>query len=358
MFQKILIANRGEIALRVLRAAKELGIQTVVVHSTADADAMHVRLADESLAAAVDAEMGVLGFEPHGEAASVGRAKKRALGFPSWALVHHPKDARFALDVMRDFRRAANRIKTKPGHARDAFAEIGKELERKVPAFLPSFWEEAGRAFLEQESPAMAGSCFEKARAAELVELARENGTLVIFDEVFTGFGRTGTFFAHQHDGITPDVMTLAKGLGGGLPIGACIGIGAAADLMTPGLHGSTFGGNPVCTAAALAVLRTLAAEDLVAHTAALGKTLAHDIEALDHPLVDHVRGRGLLQGIVLTEPRAKAAEAAAREAGFLVNAAAPEVIRLAPPLIVTEEQLGSFVGALSGILDTAGDSA
>lgn len=126
-----------------------------------------VRLADESLAAAVDAEMGVLGFEPHGEAASVGRAKKRALGFPSWALVHHPKDARFALDVMRDFRRAANRIKTKPGHARDAFAEIGKELERKVPAFLPSFWEEAGRAFLEQESPAMAGSCFEKARAAE-----------------------------------------------------------------------------------------------------------------------------------------------------------------------------------------------
>jgi hypothetical protein len=126
-----------------------------------------VRLADESLAAAVDAEMGVLGFESHGEAVSVGRAKKRALGFPSWALVHHPKDARFALDVMRDFRRAANRIKTKPGHARDAFAEIGKELERKVPAFLPSFWEEAGRAFLDQESPAMAGSCFEKARAAE-----------------------------------------------------------------------------------------------------------------------------------------------------------------------------------------------
>ena len=189
-------------------------------------------------------------------------------------------------------------------------------------------------------------------------EITTDHGALLVLDEVQTGIGRTGTFFAHQHDGITPDVMTLAKGLGGGLPIGACIGIGAAAALMTPGLHGSTFGGNPVCTAAALAVLRTLATEDLVAHTAALGKTLAHDIEALDHPLVDHVRGRGLLQGIVLTEPRAKAAEAAAREAGFLVNAAAPEVIRLAPPLIITEEQLGSFVGALSGVLDTARGSA
>ena len=104
-------------------------------------------------------------------------------------------------------------------------------------------------------------------------------------------------------------------------------------------------------------LLASDAADDLVAHTAALGKTLAHDIEALGHPLVDHVRGRGLLQGIVLTAPKAKAAEAAAREAGFLVNAAAPEVIRLAPPLIVTEDQLGGFVGALSGILDVAAEA-
>ena len=152
--------------------------------------------------------------------------------------------------------------------------------------------------------------------------------------------------------------MTLAKGLGGGLPIGACIGIGAAADLMTPGLHGSTFGGNPVCTAAALAVLRTLAADDLVARTAAQGKVLQRDIEALGHPLVDHVRGRGLLQGIVLTAPAAKAAETAARTAGFLVNAAAADVIQLAPPLIVTDDQLNSFVTALPAILDTARDAS
>ncbi len=188
--------------------------------------------------------------------------------------------------------------------------------------------------------------------------ITAEHGALLVFDEVQTGIGRTGTFFAHQYEGVTPDVMTLAKGLGGGLPIGACIGIGAAADLMTPGLHGSTFGGNPVCTAAALAVLRTLAADDLVARTAAQGKVLQRDIEALGHPLVDHVRGRGLLQGIVLTAPAAKAAETAARTAGFLVNAAAADVIRLAPPLIVTDDQLNSFVTALPAILDTARDAS
>ena len=153
-------------------------------------------------------------------------------------------------------------------------------------------------------------------------------------------------------------MVTLAKGLGGGLPIGACIGIGAAADLMTPGLHGSTFGGNPVCTAAALAVLRTLAADDLIARAAALGKSIQHGIEALGHPLVDHVRGRGLLQGIVLRSPAAKAAETAARSAGFLVNAAAPDVVRLAPPLIITDAQVDGFLTALPGILDTARDVA
>ncbi|MBX9638817.1 MAG: acetylornithine transaminase, partial [Mycobacteriaceae bacterium] len=183
---------------------------------------------------------------------------------------------------------------------------------------------------------------------------ARHNALLVL-DEVQTGMGRTGAFYAHQHDGITPDVITLAKGLGGGLPIGACIAIGTAADLLTPGLHGSTFGGNPVCTAAALAVLKALADEDLVRSAETKGKSLRHGIESLGHPLVDHVRGRGLLQGIVLAAPHAKDAEAAARHAGYLVNAAAPNVIRLAPPLIITESQLDGFVAALPGILDTAG---
>jgi len=189
-------------------------------------------------------------------------------------------------------------------------------------------------------------------------DITARHGALLVLDEVQTGMGRTGTFFAHQHDGITPDVVTMAKGLGGGLPIGACLAVGPAADLLTPGLHGSTFGGNPVCAAAALAVLRVLATEDLVRHAAMLGKSVRHGIEALSHPLIDHVRGRGLLWGIALTAPRAKEAEAAAREAGFLVNAAAPDVIRLAPPLIITEAQIDEFIAALPGVLDTAAEAA
>ena len=185
-------------------------------------------------------------------------------------------------------------------------------------------------------------------------EITARHGALLVLDEVQTGVGRTGTFYAHQHDGITPDVVTLAKGLGGGLPIGACLAIGDAAALLTPGLHGSTFGGNPVCTAAALAVLRTLAEDDLIARADVLGKTISHGVEAIGHPLVDHVRGRGLLRGIVLTAPKGKAVEAAARDAGFLVNAAAPDVIRLAPPLVVTDAQIDAFLTALPAVLDTA----
>jgi acetylornithine aminotransferase len=189
-------------------------------------------------------------------------------------------------------------------------------------------------------------------------EITSRHGALLVMDEVQTGVGRTGTFFAHQHDGITPDIVTLAKGLGGGLPIGACLAIGPTAELMTPGMHGSTFGGNPICAAAACAVLRVLDDDDLCSHADAMGTILAHGIESLDHPLVDYVRGRGLLRGVVLTAPHAKAVELAARDAGFLVNAAAPDVVRLAPPLIITEAQIGSFLAALPGILDTADPEA
>ncbi len=189
-------------------------------------------------------------------------------------------------------------------------------------------------------------------------EITAAHGALLVVDEVQTGVGRTGTFYAHQHDGITPDVVTLAKGLGGGLPIGACLAIGDAAALLTPGLHGSTFGGNPVCTAAALAVLKTLADDDLIARADMLGKMISHGVEAIGHPLVDHVRGRGLLRGIVLSAPKGKAVESAARDAGFLVNAAASDVVRLAPPLVVTEAQVESFLAALPGILDTAANDA
>ena len=185
-------------------------------------------------------------------------------------------------------------------------------------------------------------------------EITRRHGALLALDEVQTGVGRTGTFFAHSHDGVTPDIVTLAKGLAGGLPIGACLAVGPAAELMTPGMHGSTFGGNPVCAAAACAVLRVLTEENLMGNADALGKTLQHGIESLNHPLVDYVRGRGLLRGVVLTAPHAKAVETAARDAGFLVNAAAPDVVRLAPPLIITEAQVASFLAALPAILDTA----
>ncbi len=185
-------------------------------------------------------------------------------------------------------------------------------------------------------------------------EITAQHGALLVLDEVQTGVGRTGSFYAHRHDGITPDVVTLAKGLGGGLPIGACLAIGGAATLLTPGLHGSTFGGNPVCTAAALAVLKTLADDDLITRADILGKTISHGIEAIGHPLVDHVRGRGLLRGIVLTAPHGKAVETAARDAGFLVNAATPDVVRLAPPLVVTDAQIDAFLTALPAVLDIA----
>ncbi|MFZ4372713.1 MAG: acetylornithine transaminase [Mycobacterium sp.] len=186
-------------------------------------------------------------------------------------------------------------------------------------------------------------------------EITSRHGALLAIDEVQTGVGRTGSFFAHTHDGITPDIVTLAKGLGGGLPIGACLAIGPTAELMTPGMHGSTFGGNPVCAAAALAVLKVVDDDDLCNHADAMGKILAHGIESLGHPLVDYVRGRGLLRGVVLTAPHAKVVEGAAREAGFLLNAAAPDVVRLAPPLIITEAQIQDFLAALPAILDTAG---
>jgi acetylornithine aminotransferase len=181
-----------------------------------------------------------------------------------------------------------------------------------------------------------------------------ERGALLVFDEVQTGIARTGTFFAHQSTGVVPDVMTLAKGLGGGFPIGAVITGPRAADLFGPGMHGTTFGGNPYSAAAALAVLDTIEADGLVERVATLGKSLAAGIEDLDHPLIDHVRGSGLLLGVVLRADFAKQAEAAARDAGFLINAPDANILRLAPPLILTDDQAQSFIDALPAILDTA----
>ena len=189
-------------------------------------------------------------------------------------------------------------------------------------------------------------------------EITSEQGALLVMDEVQTGVGRTGTWFAHQRVGIRPDIITLAKGLGGGLPIGAVIGIGPAARLLSAGQHGSTFAGNPVCAAAALAVLSTIESDRLLDHADALGKHISTAIEDLGHPLVDRVRGSGLLLGIVLADRISAETAAVAMEAGFIINAPAPDVLRLAPPLILTTEQADSFVAALPAILDAAASVA
>ncbi|BDH04734.1 MULTISPECIES: acetylornithine transaminase [Streptomyces] len=190
-------------------------------------------------------------------------------------------------------------------------------------------------------------------KAARAITAA--TGALLVLDEVQTGVGRTGDWFAYQaHEGVLPDVVTLAKGLGGGLPLGATIAFGRAADLLRPGQHGTTFGGNPVVCAAGLAVLDTIVGEDLLANTKRQGEALRAGIEALDHALVDHVRGAGLLLGIVLTGPHAAQAQAAAQEAGFLVNAPAPDVVRLMPPLNLRDDEVDAFLQALPGILDAS----
>jgi acetylornithine aminotransferase len=175
-------------------------------------------------------------------------------------------------------------------------------------------------------------------------------GALLILDEVQTGIGRTGEWFAWQAEGVRPDVMTLAKGLGGGLPIGACVGFGAASDALRPGDHGSTFGGNPVVCAAALAVLDVIEEDGLLGAAKARGERLATAVA----PHVAAVRGAGLLRGLVLRDPTAKAAETAARDHGFLVNAIGTDVLRVAPPLVVTDADLDAFAAALPAILATA----
>jgi acetylornithine/N-succinyldiaminopimelate aminotransferase len=181
-----------------------------------------------------------------------------------------------------------------------------------------------------------------------------ESGALLVLDEVQSGIGRTGEWFAFQRELITPDVLTLAKGLGGGLPIGACVGIGRCGSAFGKGDHGSTFGGNPVACAAALAVLDTIERDGLLANAAAVGGHLTAGIEKLGHSLVAGVRGSGLWLAAALTRAAASAVAAAAQRAGFLVNPVQPDAVRLAPPLILTEAEADSFIAALPQILDAA----
>jgi acetylornithine aminotransferase len=189
-------------------------------------------------------------------------------------------------------------------------------------------------------------------------EITRAKGALLWLDEIQTGVGRTGAWFAHQNPAVADpmdhpaDIVTVAKGLAGGFPVGACIATGEAADLIQPGNHGTTFGGNPVAAAAALAVIDTIEADGLLENAAKVGQLVREGLIADER--VTEVRGSGLLIGLDLSEERSAQVFAAALEAGFIVNNPTPGRIRLAPALVLTEEQARSFIDAWSGILDTA----
>jgi acetylornithine aminotransferase len=192
--------------------------------------------------------------------------------------------------------------------------------------------------------------------------ITHQHGALLWIDEIQTGVGRTGAWFAHRNpavdptagtEPVLPDVVTVAKGLGGGIPIGACIALGEAADLLGPGNHGTTFGGNPVATAAGLAVLATIEAEGLLDRATQVGERLRKGLAA--DPRVTDVRGAGLLIGLDLCAPRSAEVTAAALAAGFILNNPTPDRIRLAPPLVLTDADAETFLAAWPALLDDAG---
>ena len=174
-----------------------------------------------------------------------------------------------------------------------------------------------------------------------LRELTSKHGVLLVFDCVQTGMGRTGEWFGFEHEGVVPDVITLAKGLGGGLPLGAMIAIGSAASLFEPGSHGSTFGGSPIACASALASIKYLEDEKILERVKNFELTLK--LEISKNPIVAQVRGSGLLIGIVLKEPIAKKFVSDLQQNGILANATSDSVIRIAPPLIISDSQVSQF---------------
>ncbi|GAA1717685.1 acetylornithine aminotransferase [Propioniferax innocua] len=192
---------------------------------------------------------------------------------------------------------------------------------------------------------------------AEARAITREHGALLWLDEIQTGMGRCGDWLSSGSEVFEPvgaDIVTLAKGLAGGFPIGACLAAGPAAELLGAGQHGTTFGGNPVAALAGLAVIDVIERDGLLQRAVELGQRLTDGVSALGHDRVDHVRGQGLLRGIVLTEEIAPAVADAALDAGFIINAPRPTVLRLAPPLIIGEAEIDGFIDALPGLLDAA----
>lgn len=188
-------------------------------------------------------------------------------------------------------------------------------------------------------------------------EITARHGALLIVDEIQTGAGRTGAWFGFQHAGIVPDAITVAKGIGGGFPIGALITFGAASELFFPGTHGSTFGGNALGTAVGGAVLQEIESAGLVDNAARRETQLREGIAALGSPLVAGVRGKGLLLGIALSSPVAKAVVAAAQEHGLIVNAANDDTIRIAPPLTIGDAEVEEFLRLFGAALATVSDA-
>ena len=186
----------------------------------------------------------------------------------------------------------------------------------------------------------------------QLRELCDKNGSLLVIDAVQTGMGRTGDWFGYEYSGITPDAITLAKGLGGGLPLGAMIALGKAADLFQPGDHGSTFGGNPVTTAAGLAAIKFIEAQEILSKVEKQGAHLMQELALI--PGVKEVRGAGLLLGIELESLKASDVSDAMRAAGVLVNAANATTIRIAPALIVTDAQINKFISLFRKVVADA----
>jgi len=174
-------------------------------------------------------------------------------------------------------------------------------------------------------------------------ELATEHGALLILDEIQTGIGRTGSWFSFQQDGVVPDALVVAKGIAGGVPIGALVTFGETSDLFAAGQHGSTFGGNPLATAAGNAVLAEIESAGLIDNAVRRGEQLREIVLSIGSPLVTEIRGRGLLLGIGLGEPVAAAVAATALDLGLIINAPNDSSIRIAPPLIVGDTELAEF---------------
>ncbi len=221
-----------------------------------------------------------------------------------------------------------------------------------VDALAPAVTDQTAAILLEPIQGEAGVNVAPEGYLATARSIADDNGALLWLDEIQSGMGRTGHWFAHAATGVRPDLVTLAKGLGGGFPIGACIAIGAAGDLLQPGNHGTTFGGNPVACAAALAVIRTIEDDDLLEHVTVLGQKLRDGLAA--DPRVTEVRGEGLLIGLDLATDAAADVVAAAQRAGFIINNATPSRIRLAPPLVLAEDDVNAFLTAWPAILGEA----